>query len=237
MKNGITVYVAFFLLTLISFAAWWLTDSEFAGGIAGNMSVGFITLVSVNLVIDASLERARRPAVAASIKVAATCHGLAVKTIMTLYGAGAHGGFISREEHRAIRKDDLVGLASLLAKVPVRATAFVSPPQPSIVCMYRDCLELRREIHTALASYGLYLPPAVAANLSALSTSSLLNFVTTAVEVQAVPERFSENDFRDMLEVMNSLRASISDTDKALGDTLYPTGYFHLLEQPGVFKA
>lgn len=113
--NKIWIAVIFGGLTLASAAVWYVTGSDFWGGIFGNMLVGAVTLLFIDYLLDASMERQRKPARKAAIRAASEVHGQAIRLIFNLYGASV-----------------LTGRLSLLTRCLMRSTSFGGTTSPEI---------------------------------------------------------------------------------------------------------
>lgn len=233
--NKIWIAVIFGGLTLASAAIWYVTGSDFWGGIFGNMLVGAVTLLFIDYLLDASMERQRKPARKAAIRAASEVHGQAIRLIFNLYGASVLTGRLSSDEHQAFARDRLdERMVPVLAKTPLRDIAFISPNKPAIIYMFEDAVILQRKVEVTLAAHGQYLSPAIAAALFELSRADLISFTTTCVPLSAIPEFFSADIFTQYFASLKSLTDALVDAEPALKTRLVPRGAMEMLSQPGV---
>ena len=233
--NKIWIAVIFGGLTLGSAAIWYATGSEFWGGIFGNMLVGAVTLLFIDYLLDASVERQRKPARKAAIRAASEVHGNALRLIFNLYGASVLTNRLTLEEHQALATDRLdEGMVPILARTPLRDIAFVSPEKPAIFYMFEDAVIVQRKVEVTLAAHGQYLNPAIAAALFELSRADLISFTTSCVPLGAVPEFFSADIFSQYFASLKLLADALVEADPSLKTRLAPSGAMEMLSQPGI---
>lgn len=227
----------FVLLTVLCGGVWWWTGNEFAGGIFGNMLVGAVTLLCVDVLFNATLERQRQPAVRVAVKAASHVYSLGLKFISQLYGATVISGRISRAQHDELSRDSLdARMALYLARTPLREIAFAHPQAPAFQYMFEDALTLQHRVGEILSAHGHYLNPSIVAALYELGRDDLLNITVQSGKLGAVPEAFSKKAFVDFFISMDKLKAEIAREDAEIAKQLAPRGFMLMLTQPGLFE-
>lgn len=227
----------FVLLTASCGVVWWWTGSEFAEGIFGNMLVGAVTLLCVDVLFNATLERQRQPAVRVAVEAASHVYSLGLKFISQLYGATVISGRITRAQHDELSCDSLdARMAPYLSRTPLREIAFAHPEAPAFQYMFEDALTLQQRVGEVLSAHGHYLNPSMVAALYDLGRDDLFNFTVQSGKIGAVPETFSEKAFDDFFVRMDKLKDEIRREDAEIARRLAPRGFMQMLTQPGLFE-
>lgn len=236
MFSKFGMFILFMALTAGSALAWKLTKSDWWGGIFGNMAVGLVTLLCVDLLLEKALDNQRKPAVAVSVDAAMRVYGESQRFVFDLYGATVLSGNITEAEHLRLQATkEARGMAPYLAKTPLRQVTFNEPERPAIVYMYQDALEIQQSVNLALATHSEYLDPGIVSALYKLGQTKLVTFTISSVQIGAVPEKFDEPMFTEFFDRVDDLRKAMEKADPKLKGTMQTGNAYLMFSQPGMF--
>lgn len=232
-KFGIGIFT---VATFASFAMWHLLKDDWWGGIAGNMAVGLVTILVIDLIVERAVASERKPAVEVSIEAARRIFGECQKMAFDLYGATVLSRNITKVQHQALAETKAVrGMAPYLAATPLRQEAFNEPKQPVIAYLFQDALTVQQLVNLALATHSQYLEPDIVAALYRIGQSQLITFTISAVSIGVVPENFDQSIFDEFFDRLDDLAKSVADTAPRLRGKLHAGDTYLLYGQPGMF--
>ncbi|MGO7779260.1 hypothetical protein ACC717_03860 [Rhizobium ruizarguesonis] len=200
-----------------------------------NMLVGAVTLVFIDVLFDASVERQRRPGTRTAVRAASEIHGDAIRLVFDLYGASV---LAVRLTLRSIKDSRRIALLNEWLK-SWRGLLFATlrsfhPTSLRKSTLFEDVVTIQRKVEVTLAAHGQYLSPSLAAALFELSRAELVSFMATCVPLGAVPEFFGKELFAQYFASLKSLTDALVAADPSLNTRLSPAGAMQMLSQPGL---